>query len=779
MCPRTHATKQEAGGETSSLDPTRTGPPIKGWGLSTAADVALPKDPCRTIRWGESTSPAHGEATQKNVSLSMHRLIPSTRIAMATVGALLVSIGTPLLGATPAGAAGTTWYVSQSGSGSSCTSLAPCDSVNQALSLASSGDTIEVSGTIEGNVFPEVSVTIEQMPGGSPAELHGSGSGSVVLSEGAAITLERITITGGKSSLGGGINNDGGSITVEDSTISGNTASGPGGMFAGSGGGIFNEGTLVINDSTISGNTALGSSGGPISTGGTGGGISNDGDSLVISDSTISGNTVTAGSGGGSGRGAGIEGSATLAGDILATSSGAPAGGECAGTITDEGYNVDDDGTCGLSGTGSVSDSSEIDGFLGSLANNGGPTDTVALTAGPKNPAEAAIPATFTAPGQTVPACSQPDQRGTARGTPCDMGAYALTGPPVTSPAITSADSATFTVGTEGSFQVTSSGVSGPTFTEVGRLPAGVSLSAEGVLSGTPANGTGGTYPITITASNGMSSPATQDFTLTVDRASASTSGYLLAGSDGGVFGFAATFLGSMAGMRLDAPVVAVKRTADDGGYWLVSADGGVFAFGDAPFLGSMADSHLAAPIVGMAITGDSKGYWLVSADGGVFAFGDAPFLGSMAGTRLDAPIVAMKRTSDGKGYWLVSADGGVFAFGNAPFLGSMADNHLAAPIVGMATTSTGGRMGYWLAGADGGVFAFGDAPFFGSMADNHLAAPIVGMATSTAGSGYWLAGADGGVFAFGDAPFHGSMSGTRLDAPIVGIGEASSASAG
>ena len=43
-------------------------------------------------------------------------------------------------------------------------------------------------------------------------------------------------------------------------------------------------------------------------------------------------------------------------------------------------------------------------------------------------------------------------------------------------------------------------------------------------LSGTPAAGTGGTYPITITASNGVSPNATQSFTLTVDQAPAITS---------------------------------------------------------------------------------------------------------------------------------------------------------------------------------------------------------------------------------------------------------------
>jgi len=84
-------------------------------------------------------------------------------------------------------------------------------------------------------------------------------------------------------------------------------------------------------------------------------------------------------------------------------------------------------------------------------------------------------------------------------------------------PAITSANNTTFTVGTSGSFTVTASGYPNSiTFTETGALPNGVTFSTAGLLSGTPAAGTGGSYPITITASNGISPNATQSFTLTV-----------------------------------------------------------------------------------------------------------------------------------------------------------------------------------------------------------------------------------------------------------------------
>src|SRR5439155_1208299 len=92
-------------------------------------------------------------------------------------------------------------------------------------------------------------------------------------------------------------------------------------------------------------------------------------------------------------------------------------------------------------------------------------------------------------------------------------------------PAITSANSTTFKVGTAGTFTVTASGFPASTFSETGALPSGVTFNGNtGVLSGTPAANTSGTYPITFTASNGIGSNATQNFTLTVNQAPTITS---------------------------------------------------------------------------------------------------------------------------------------------------------------------------------------------------------------------------------------------------------------
>ena len=82
-------------------------------------------------------------------------------------------------------------------------------------------------------------------------------------------------------------------------------------------------------------------------------------------------------------------------------------------------------------------------------------------------------------------------------------------------PTITSANSTTFTVGTDASFTVTTTGNPTPSLSETGALPSGVTFKDNGngtaTLTETPAAGTPGTYPITFTASNGVGTAATPE----------------------------------------------------------------------------------------------------------------------------------------------------------------------------------------------------------------------------------------------------------------------------
>jgi hypothetical protein len=77
-----------------------------------------------------------------------------------------------------------------------------------------------------------------------------------------------------------------------------------------------------------------------------------------------------------------------------------------------------------------------------------------------------------------------------------------------------SAATTTFTVGDATVFIVAATGNPSPAVTEHGTLPVGVRFqggSGTGILSGTPARGTKGTYRVTLIASG-----ATQRFTLIV-----------------------------------------------------------------------------------------------------------------------------------------------------------------------------------------------------------------------------------------------------------------------
>jgi hypothetical protein len=93
-------------------------------------------------------------------------------------------------------------------------------------------------------------------------------------------------------------------------------------------------------------------------------------------------------------------------------------------------------------------------------------------------------------------------------------------------PAITSASSTTFTVGSAGSFTVTDTGFPVPALTNANfgacvltALPSGVTFNTStGVLAGTPVAGTAGTYTLCLNASN-VAGSATQAFTLTVNTA--------------------------------------------------------------------------------------------------------------------------------------------------------------------------------------------------------------------------------------------------------------------
>jgi hypothetical protein len=85
-------------------------------------------------------------------------------------------------------------------------------------------------------------------------------------------------------------------------------------------------------------------------------------------------------------------------------------------------------------------------------------------------------------------------------------------------PVITNIAGTTFLAGSAGTFKVGATGFPTPILSRSGALPSGVSFTAAtGVLAGTPALGSGGTYPLVFTATNSAGTN-TQNFTLTVNQ---------------------------------------------------------------------------------------------------------------------------------------------------------------------------------------------------------------------------------------------------------------------
>ena len=236
--------------------------------------------------------------------------------------------------------------------------------------------------------------------------------------------------------LGGAIFNDSlGSLTVTGSTFTGNTAGGHGGTGGNSGSGaggaiVGNQrASMTLTDDTFTGNVAGGPAGAGTASGqGFGGGvIVGYQSSGALRNDTVDGNAV--GSAPGSdGAGIAVVGTASIISTIVSGNAGAA---NCAtdvnglaGSLT---VREDLEGPAGQTSCGF--DLVSADPKLGSLANNGGPTETQALGTG--SPAIGAV--------VSATNCTATDQRGAVRPLGgCDVGAYEVA-PPVLGAASTSA----------------------------------------------------------------------------------------------------------------------------------------------------------------------------------------------------------------------------------------------------------------------------------------------------------------------------------------------------
>jgi uncharacterized repeat protein (TIGR01451 family) len=329
-----------------------------------------------------------------------------------------------------------------------------------------SGGGIENQGTL---TLSNDTVINNTVLNGCSTSCNASGGG-IENDGGATLTVDHSLITGNNAEVGcgtfctatgGGIENlTGGTLTVTNSTISHNSTHpriGQGqdtnDVSAGEGAGIDNSGTATIDATTVAGNNAstscnqsCDSVGGGIDneplavltlhnstvadnqTGSScnaacnadGGGLDNNGGTATVTNTTISGNSVDAHCGTAcsvGGGGINNEGTLDIAATIVANSTGDM---DCQGSaLTDIGYNLDDDGSCGF--TAANHDLSDTPAGLdpAGLLDNGGPTKTIELQATSAAVDHVADPNL----------CPPTDQRGSPRLVPCDIGAYDTDGP--------------------------------------------------------------------------------------------------------------------------------------------------------------------------------------------------------------------------------------------------------------------------------------------------------------------------------------------------------------
>jgi hypothetical protein len=305
-------------------------------------------------------------------------------------------------------------------------------------------------------------------------------------------------------------------VTISNSTFASNSTSYDGG-------GLYNVfgGTTTITNSTFASNA--GDNGG--------GGLYNFQGTVTVSNSTFANNS----SGGGL---ANRDGATTSIGASIVANN---AGGNCF-SLNDQGYNLSSDNSCSF--TASTDQQNTDPKLASSLANNGGPTQTLALQTG--SPAIDQIP---------VAQCPATDQRGTARPdeseSACDIGAYESY-PPDTDLALTNIPANITTSATSSQGAVVT--YTAPTATDESGDNPGPSVSCN--------RASGSTFPVgissvTCTVSDSDDTPGSvsHSFTVTVNGAATQISNLITTVNGMGL----SSGLQNSLDVKLNAALKAVK----------------------------------------------------------------------------------------------------------------------------------------------------------------------------------------------------------------------------
>lgn len=233
------------------------------------------------------------------------------------------------------------------------------------------------------------------------------------ISAGGNVSLTNSAVTGSGDS---GVYASGGTATLMNSTVSGS-----------GGAGVIATDTATLTNSTVAGSAGNGVSalGGATLTNST---VSGSGSYGVFTQGNL---TLTFATVIGNDTGIYLPGDLTVTATLLAENQG----NDCAhGPLTDKGYNLADDNSCGFSALGSRNNVSDAQLALGPLGNYGGPTETIPLEVGslavgaiPVNSSRLCLDANSNV--ITDPTTGSPittDQRGVSRpqGARCDIGAF-------------------------------------------------------------------------------------------------------------------------------------------------------------------------------------------------------------------------------------------------------------------------------------------------------------------------------------------------------------------
>jgi hypothetical protein len=344
-----------------------------------------------------------------------------------------------------------------------------------------------------------------------------------------------------------------------------------------------------------------------------------------------------------------------------------------------------------------------------------------------------------------------------------------------------------------------------------GALPAGLSLAARGIISGTPL--AAGTQALALQLSDATGDSATATFSLSIIAAPVMTLGSLPAATAGalydvqlsatggtppynwtvlsgalplglvllsdGLLSGIPSALGSTVttvqisdalGARVSAPVTVVVQapTGPAEEYLTASNDGGVSAFSSPGYSVPQTGPDDLSSVVGIATDEHGANYWIVTSTGHVVASPGTAAFGSVGKRDLSGEIVGIAAEPDGGGYWLASSTGHVYGFGRAKSFGSLARHDRSADIVGIALNAT--ATGYWLVSSTGRVYPFGTAHRLPARSKVPLRRGVVGIVGDPVTSGYWTVARSGRVATFGQALNAGSIPGGEHVRDIVAM---------